>query len=89
MSIQKYHYINREEYISVVWYYSKCVHYILQSYRFMIIAETYLKQTNVTSDGVTIIDSNLDLLSHISVFDGYACQKDKGMSNLFDEKGYM
>ena len=55
----------------------------------MIIAETYLKQTNVTSDGVTIIDSNLDLLSHISVFDGYACQKDKGMSNLFDEKGYM
>ena len=47
----------------------------------LIIAETDSKQTNVSSDGVTIIDSNLDLLTQISTFDGHTCQQDKGMTN--------
>ena len=62
---------------------SKYMHYIIlqQRYHVLIIAETDSKQTNVSSDGVTIIDSNLDLLTQISTFDGHTCQQDKGMTN--------
>ena len=43
-------------------------------------AKTDFNQINATSNGVTIIDTNVDLEEVVFVFDGLPCQDDKGNS---------
>ena len=43
-------------------------------------AKTDFNQINATSDGVTIIDQNVDIDEVVLVFDGLPCQDDKGNS---------